>query len=215
MREFPVLWQQACGLFFVYVIAMALLQRHARRRGRALVVASLGLIATAAVSPVGPAQDSKSSKPAPQAQAAPATSAAAARVSATVAHLGFLTGVWQGSDGASQWESWYSSPEGGQIVGASKELHDGHVVTIDFEHFYEREGTLRMTPFPFGKKSVEFTLATLDAAAKRVVFENPAHDVPSRFTYQRVDDQRLRIVLEGQPGVPPGTLTLEFTRREQ
>ena len=86
-------------------------------------------------------------------------------------------------------------------------------MTIDFEHFYEREGTLRMTPFPSGKKSVEFTLATLDVPAKRVVFENLAHDFPSRFIYQRVDEQRLRIVIEGQPGVPPGPLTLEFTRR--
>jgi membrane-associated phospholipid phosphatase len=47
MREFPVLWQAACGLFFVYVIAIALLRRHARRRRLALVAASLGLIATA------------------------------------------------------------------------------------------------------------------------------------------------------------------------
>jgi len=175
-------------------------------------VAGLGLTAIAAIAPVGPAQDAQAAQPA-AAKPAAAKPADAAAAKPSVADLAFLSGVWQGNDGGSAWESWYSSPEGGQIVGASKELHDGRVVTIDFEHFYEREGTLRMTPFPFGKKSVEFTLATLDAVAKRAVFENPAHDFPSRFTYQRVDDQRLRIVLEGQPGVPPGPLTLEFTRR--
>jgi hypothetical protein len=161
-------------------------------RVRAFLLATavvLGASALAAFSPAEPVQDAK------------------------VANLAFLAGAWTGSDGASAWESWYSSPEGGQVVGASKELHDGAVVTIDFEHFYERDGRLRMTPFPFGKKSVEFTLAGHDASAKRAIFENPEHDFPSRFTYERTDEQHLRITLEGQPGVPPGKLTLEFTRR--
>lgn len=175
--------------------------RHGAMRGWLVAaVTGVGLVALAMGEPVA-TQDAKAAKPAD----------AAAKLS--VADLGFLSGVWQGSDGGSRWESWYSSPEGGQLVGASKELHDGRVVTIDFEHFYEREGQLRMTPFPFGKKRVEFTLAAHDAAARKAVFENPEHDFPSRFTYQRVDEQRLRIVLEGQPGVPPGTITLEFTRK--
>ena len=175
--------------------------RHGAMRGWLVAaVTGVGLVALAMGEPVV-TQDAKAAKPA----------AAAAKPS--VADLGFLSGVWQGSDGGSAWESWYSSPEGGQIVGASKELHDGRVVTSDFEHFYEREGQLRRTPFPFGKKSVEFTLAAHDAAARKAVFENPEHDFPSRFTYQRTDDTHLRIVLEGQPGVPPGTITLEFTRK--
>lgn len=126
--------------------------------------------------------------------------------------LGFLTGAWRGGDGASAWEAVYSSAEGGQIVSASKELNGGRVVMIDFEHFYEREGRLRLTPFPFGKRSVEFTLTEFDGRSRKAVFENPEHDFPKRFVYQRTDDRHMRIELTGEMGGQPTTMTLEFER---
>lgn len=131
----------------------------------------------------------------------------------TAAELAFLAGKWRGGDGQSEWESWYSSPEGGQVIGASKELRGGHAVSIDFENFYEREGALRMTPFPKGQRSEEFTLTSLSAPEKRAVFENPQHDFPSRFVYQRVDETHLRITLSGAPGGEPLEVTIDFERR--
>ena len=130
----------------------------------------------------------------------------------TIADLAFLAGSWTGGDGSSRWESCYSTPEGGQIVGASKEVKDGHVEMIDFEHFYVREGQLRMTPFPFGKRSVEFTAVTVDGKARRALFENAAHDWPTKFSYEAAGDDKLRIVLSGPEGVPPGTVTIELSR---
>ena len=129
-----------------------------------------------------------------------------------VSDLGFLSGTWSGSDGTSDWEAVYSTPAGGQLVAASKEIKGGRVVMIDFEHFYERDGELRLTPFPFGNRSVEFTLTEFDLGRRMAVFENPEHDFPKRFEYQRTDDSHLRIELTGEMGGQSTTLTLEFER---
>ncbi|GJM22091.1 MAG: hypothetical protein DHS20C15_20060 [Planctomycetota bacterium] len=126
--------------------------------------------------------------------------AAAADERPSVSQLHWLQGHWIGSDGESRWESVYSGSTGGQIVSATKELRGERVVMIDFEHFYERDGELRLTPFPFGNRSVEFTLTELDRDGSRAVFENPEHDFPRRFEYQRSGAEELRIRLTGEQG---------------
>jgi hypothetical protein len=132
---------------------------------------------------------------------------------AEISDLAFLAGSWTGGDGTSEWESVYTGPEGGRIVGASKELRGGRTVMIDFEHFYEREGELRMTPYPFGNKSVEFTLTSFDRQARQAVFENPEHDFPKKFTYRAGGDDALTIELEGEMGGSDAKFAIEFKRR--
>jgi hypothetical protein len=127
-----------------------------------------------------------------------------------IADLDFLEGTWLGSDGESSWESIYTSTTGGQVLGASKEMRMGRTIMIDFEHFYEREGKLRMTPYPFGNRSVEFTMTSFDAAKRQAVFENPEHDFPKKFTYQRATDKALRIELVGNMGGTPATIVLDL-----
>jgi len=130
-----------------------------------------------------------------------------------LADLTWLAGMWKGSDGQSDWESCYTSPEGGQVVGASKEMRGGRVVMTDFEHFYEKDGELRMTPFPFGNRSVEFTLTSFDADARKAVFENPEHDFPKSFVYHRTGETTLSIVLEGDMGGQEARFVLEFEKQ--
>ena len=132
----------------------------------------------------------------------------------TVADLGFLSGQWTGREGESRWESSYSSTTGGQIVASSKEMKGGEVVMIDFEHFYERDGRLRLRPYPFGEASVEFTLTDFDGAARKAVFENPENDFPRRFTYQRVSESQLHITLVGDMGGGDVTMALRFERAD-
>jgi hypothetical protein len=131
----------------------------------------------------------------------------------SVADLSFLAGSWHGTHGTSTWESVYSGAEGGMIVGASKELRGGRVVMIDFEHFYERDGSIYMTPFPFGNRSMEFPLTSMDVSARRAVFVNEANDFPSRFTYEATSRDHLKIELAGEMDGEPVTFVLEFDRR--
>jgi len=130
----------------------------------------------------------------------------------SIADLDWLSGAWTGGDGQSTWETSYSSPDGGQIVAASKEMRGGKTVMIDFEHFYERAGSVRMTPYPFGKKSVEFTMTEFSRADKRAVFANPEHDFPNRFTYQRSSKSSLKITLEGTMNGSPLRVDISLAR---
>jgi hypothetical protein len=131
-----------------------------------------------------------------------------------VAALAWLQGSWRTADGDSVWEAVYSSPEGGEVVSASKEIAGGKVTTYDYERFFEKDGKVVFSPYPHGKKSKhEFPLESLDAGAKKAVFANPENDFPSKFTYHRVADDRLTVTLEGAPGGSPMKIAIEFKRR--
>ncbi len=132
---------------------------------------------------------------------------------ASVADLGFLAGSWKGGDGTSEWEACYSTPSGGLVVSATKELKGGRAVMFDFERFQMKGETLIVVPYPFGKASKEFPLKALDRDAKKATFENAKHDFPRSLTYHRAADDQLNITLVGDMGSGEMTITLEMKKR--
>jgi hypothetical protein len=130
----------------------------------------------------------------------------------TVAQLDWLAGTWRGTanDGA-EWETIYTPPTGGMVLSASKEMKGGRTVMYDFERFQQKGDDVVMVPYPFGKKSVEFTLTSYDADAKKAIFENPEHDFPRKFTYQRTADDKLSIALVGDMGGGDVEVTIDLT----
>jgi hypothetical protein len=131
-----------------------------------------------------------------------------------VSDLSWLQGKWQGRIGGRDFEAHYTGAEGGQILSASKYTEDGKPVGFEFERFEQRGDTLVLTPFPEGKSSVSFPLAEYDAQNRRAVFENLAHDFPTRISYQRVAKNRLTILVSG-PGEDgqEQILTYSLTRK--
>jgi hypothetical protein len=117
----------------------------------------------------------------------------------SIAELSWLEGVWRGKIGARDFEARYTSPDGGLILSASKYIAGGKAVGFEFERFEEKDGTVVLTPYPDGKSSVSFRLTDFDHKARRAVFENPAHDFPTRISYQRVAEDSLTILVSG-PG---------------
>jgi hypothetical protein len=117
----------------------------------------------------------------------------------TIADLSWLAGIWQGRIGGREFEAHYTNTDGGQILSASKYTEDGKPAGFEFERFEQRGDTLVLTPFPEGKSSVTFPLAEYDSQNRRAVFENLAHDFPTRISYQRVAKNRLTILVSG-PG---------------
>jgi len=132
---------------------------------------------------------SSSAVPLPRGPAAPPS----------IRDLAWLEGTWQGKIGERDFEARYSGTDGGQVLSASKYTKEGVAAGFEFERFEELDGTLVLTPFPEGKSSVTFKLAELDPKSRRAVFENLAHDFPTRLSYQRVADNRLTILVSG-PG---------------
>jgi hypothetical protein len=132
----------------------------------------------------------------------------------TVSDLAWLEGIWQGKIGGRDFEAQYSGPDGGQVLSASKYTKDGKPAGFEFERFEEIEGTLVVTPFPEGKSSVTFKLSELEPKSRRAVFENLAHDFPTRLSYQRVAENKLTILVSG-PGEDGNeqVLTYSLTRK--
>jgi hypothetical protein len=147
---------------------------------------------------------SSSAAPLPRSPAAPPT----------INDLSWLEGIWRGRVGGRDFEAHYTGVEGGQILSASKYTEEGKPAGFEFERFEQRGDTLVLTPFPEGQSSVSFPLADYDSKNRRAVFENLAHDFPTRISYQRVAKDRLTILVSG-PGEDgkEQVLTYALTRR--
>jgi len=129
--------------------------------------------------------------------------------------LAFLAGHWKGTIDRGEWEAVYTSPCGGELLSANKELRDGRVVMIEFEHFRMVDGKLVLTPFPYGKRSsASFPLTNFDHKDRRAVFANPEHDFPSQIVYHRAAEDRLVIEVSGTQDGRPTRLTLDLRRQD-
>ncbi len=147
-----------------------------------------------------------------------ALATAAAETSApksdSVVQLAFLTGHWRGTaaDGHAA-EELVSAPEGGVMLSAGREFENGKCVFFDLVVFTEKAGVLTLIPHPNGLLSRHvFPNTSIDAAAKRAVFENPAHDFPKKFVYELVTPDRLRITLTGEIKGKPAEDVFELKR---
>lgn len=130
-------------------------------------------------------------------------------------NLAFLAGRWKGTFDHGEWEAVYTSPCGGELLSANKELRDGRVVMIEFEHFRMVDGKLVLTPFPHGKRSnASFALTHFDPKARRAVFANPEHDFPSQIVYHRAAEDRLVIEVSGAQDGRPTRLMLDLRKQD-
>jgi hypothetical protein len=113
--------------------------------------------------------------------------------------IDWLEGHWRGPADEGEWEAIYGSPEGGLILGVSKQIVDEQVVLFEYERFAVEGDDVIMAPSPAGRPSpIVFTLTEFDAEAPRAVFTNPTHDFPQILTYHRVADDRLSIRVEAR-----------------
>lgn len=117
-----------------------------------------------------------------------------------LAGMDWLAGTWSGDMWGGRFVAYYSTPEGGRILGHSRLLKEGKEVFYEFEMFEPREQTLHMQPFPGGKRVDGFTLRELDPNARKATFANPEKDYPTRIVYQRVADDALVITLDDPHG---------------
>ncbi len=145
-----------------------------------------------------------SAAPLPRRQAAPPQ----------ITDLTWLEGIWRGKIGGREFEAHYTGVNGGQILSASKYTENGKPAGFEFERFQQQGDTLILTPFPEGMSSVSFPLTEYDAKAKRAVFENLAHDFPTRISYQRTGGNRLTILVSG-PGEDGNEQVLTYDLERQ
>jgi hypothetical protein len=108
--------------------------------------------------------------------------------------LAFLAGTWEGEMWGGVFHTTYAAEE--WVVLSYSELRkEGKVSFHEFEKFELSGGALVFSPFPGGRPATQLTATSVDAKAKKAVFENPAKDWPTRIEYHRKADDRLVITL--------------------
>ena len=114
--------------------------------------------------------------------------------------LDVLEGRWRGDAWGGQFEASYATRADGTAIGFSRLIRDGERVFYEFEVFDLRNGVL---PFPSGKPADVLPLATVEREGKRLVFENPSKDYPTRIAFERAGQSLLTITLTDPHGGSP------------
>ncbi len=109
--------------------------------------------------------------------------------------LSWLAGDWEGAIWGGTFHAYYTAPQGGRVMSYNRLIKDGRQTYHEFEVFEIDRDTVVFRPFPRGKPATPMPLAVCDPGARRIVFEKPDKDFPTRIEYHRIADDRLVITL--------------------
>jgi hypothetical protein len=106
----------------------------------------------------------------------------------------WIAGCWESTSSGRHIVEHWTSPEGGTMMGVSRTVVDGK--TTEWEFLIIRSGArgLDYVAKPSGQPEATFTASRVSGT--EVVFENLAHDFPTRIIYQR-DGDTLVASIEG------------------
>jgi hypothetical protein len=120
----------------------------------------------------------------------------AAADAASLRDLSFMSGCWTTArEAAEVTRECFTAPHAGLLQGSSQTVKDGKTVFWEFAVIEQKGDVITYTPYLKGKSSVSFTAT--DIGDGRVVFENPAHDFPTRIIYRRPALGQLEARVEG------------------
>ncbi len=100
---------------------------------------------------------------------------------------GWMSGDWVREEGSAWTEEHWSKPRAGLMLGTGRSGRGDRVESFEFMRI-ERDSDGRLTFWgsPGGAPAVAFR--AVETGPTRVVFENPAHDFPTRVGYSRRGD---------------------------
>ncbi|MHC5110986.1 MAG: DUF6265 family protein [Planctomycetota bacterium] len=127
--------------------------------------------------------------------------------------LNWLAGNWSGSMWGGEFVAYYSTSEGGRVIGQSALIKEGQEVFYEFEVFSIKGDKVVLSPFPRGVRKVELVATDHDVNARRIVFENPEKDYPTRIVYYRKADDNLVITLSDPHGKSEKQEVFDLKRR--
>ena len=108
--------------------------------------------------------------------------------------LAWMAGAWS-TPGPVEFEEHWMAPKAGAMVGMSRTVARGRMVSFEFLRIEEKDGQIAYVASPGGRPPTRFNLAR--ATATEAVFENLAHDFPKRIIYRRLPDGGLLARIEG------------------
>jgi len=100
--------------------------------------------------------------------------------------LAWLAGSWVAERDGGRSEEHYMPPRGGVMPGMHRTVRAGKAPSVEFIRIVEEGGKVVYLASPLGQQPTPFTLT--ESGPGRAVFENPAHDYPTKITYRRDGD---------------------------
>ena len=135
---------------------------------------------------------------------------AAAPPKAKVADLGWMAGSWASDSGSAWTEEHWMAPRGGVMLGTNRSGKGSAATGFEFMRIAQgADGTVSFWASPSGAPASAFPLTSLKPG--EAVFENPAHDYPTRIVYRR-EGNRLIGAISGPGGKNPMRWTFERRR---
>lgn len=120
---------------------------------------------------------------------------------AGIDQAGWLAGTWLAETGERWTQENWAPPRGGVMLGTSVTGKDEVASSFEFMRIaLDDKGRLVFWGSPEGKPAVSFP--AVDGGPKLLVFENPAHDYPTRITYRR-EGELLVATISGPDGANP------------
>lgn len=124
---------------------------------------------------------------------------------ATPNDLSWMHGDWVAVSGERWTEEHWSRPRAGEMIGYSRSGRGNMIREFEFLRIaVGADGTLAYHAQPKGRPPIRFGLISSDA--REAVFENPAHDYPTRIHYRR-DGKSLVATISGPDGRKPQSWT--------
>jgi hypothetical protein len=122
--------------------------------------------------------------------------------------LAWLAGTWSSEAGGTHTEESWLPPRAGTMLGVNRATQGSRMLSFEFLRIECGPEGATYWSSPSGGPLTPFRLKTLEA--RRVVFENPAHDFPTRILYWLDAEGRLHARIEGPAGTEKA---LEWTWR--
>ena len=127
---------------------------------------------------------------------------------AAAAPLEWMSGTWVARDGDKWTEERWAPPRGGVLMGTSLTGVGDRAVAYEFMRIApDKEGVVSFWGSPGGAAPVGFKLVS--ASPNSAVFDNAAHDFPTRIAYRR-DGKVLTATISGPGGA--GAQSWRFER---
>ena len=102
---------------------------------------------------------------------------------ANIADLAWMSGCWTLSSGTRTITEFWLPPAGGSMLGMSRTVSTGKTIAYEFIVLRAAAPGLEYVARPSGQTEAIFTSTKISSS--EAVFENPAHDFPTRITYRR------------------------------
>lgn len=109
--------------------------------------------------------------------------------------VAFLAGTWTGEEGGVSMEEHWTAPAGGLMLGLHRDVVPGKPAFFEFLRIEATPKGIVYLASPRGAPATPFPL--VESGVNRAVFENRAHDFPTRIIYRLAREGELHARVEG------------------